>query len=1146
MSNKFREYKEFDLSKINQEILKYWEENDTFHQSISTRAGSPTFVFYEGPPSANGLPGIHHVVSRAIKDIFCRYKTQQGFLVKRKAGWDTHGLPVELAVEKILGITKEDIGKTISVADYNAACRTEVMKYTDKWEDLTRQMGYWVNMDNPYITYDSHYIETLWWLLKDLYKKNLLYKGYSIQPFSPAAGTGLSSHELNQPGCYRDVKDTTCIAQFKVVKNYKSQLLFENIDTDLFILAWTTTPWTLPSNTALAVGVNIRYVKVKTLNPYTSEPATVILAKDLFRNYFSEKNEVLTFSDYKSDSKNLPYQLISEFAGLELVGMDYEQLIPWVKPLGDAFSVVAGDFVTTGEGTGIVHIAPTFGADDDRVAKQNGIVPLMLIDKEGKQQPMVDRQGRFFRIDDLSPDFVSNNIDIQLYGEYAGRFVKNDYDDSLTENDSTLDIDLSVMLKRENRAFKVEKHVHSYPHCWRTDKPVLYYPLDSWFIRTTAVRDQLIELNKTINWKPQSTGIGRFGNWLENLVDWNLSRSRYWGTPLPIWRTEDRTEEVCIGSAEELMAEINKSVSAGVMESNPFKDFIVGDFSKENYDKIDFHRPFVDDIFLISPKGVKMFRETDLIDVWFDSGAMPFAQAHYPFENEDVFNEVFPADFIAEGVDQTRGWFFTLHAIATMVKGSVSFKNIISNGLVLDANGNKMSKRLGNGVDPFATIEKYGSDPLRWYMITNSQPWDNLKFDITGVDEVRRKFFGTLYNTYNFFALYANVDGFVFSEERVAEKLRPELDRWILSLLNSLIKDVTDAYENYEPTRAGRAISEFVTENLSNWYVRLSRKRFWGGEYDTDKISAYQTLYTCLENVAKLAAPIAPFYMDQLYCDLNRISGREPDNSIHLTLFPKYDENSINKELEERMYIAQKVSSMILGLRRKEKLKVRQPLAKIIIPVLNENFRKQFEAVESIILTEVNVKAVEYLTDAAGVIKKKIKANFKTLGPKFGKLMKAISLQISLMTQQEITGFERTGTFTGFIEGQQVTLSLEDVEIHSEDIPGLQVASEGAITVALDINVTPELRLEGIAREFVNRIQNLRKESNFDVTDKIILRIVRHPELNEAMDKFADYIGNQTLASRVELVANLPADKGKLVEIEKEIETYIQVEKEIV
>ncbi len=1155
MSKKFREYKEFDLSKINRDILKYWEENDTFHQSISTRAGRPTFVFYEGPPSANGLPGIHHVVSRAIKDIFCRYKTQQGFLVKRKAGWDTHGLPVELAVEKMLGITKEDIGKTITVAEYNAACRKEVMKYTDKWEELTHQMGYWVNMDDPYITYDSRYIETLWWLLKDLYNKNLLYKGYSIQPYSPAAGTGLSSHELNQPGCYRDVKDTTCIAQFKVVNNEKSKSLFADIDSDLFILAWTTTPWTLPSNTALAVGGHIRYVKVKTFNPYTSEPVTVILAKELLRNYFSEKNEELSFDDYKGDGKNIPFKVLAEFAGQDLVGFNYEQLVPWVKPMGDAFRVIAGDFVTTEDGTGIVHIAPTFGADDDRVAKQNGIVPLMLLDKEGLQHPMVDRQGRFFRVEDLSVDFVAHHIDVKLYGEYAGRYVKNEYDVTLTENDSTLDIDLSVMLKRENRAFKVEKHVHSYPHCWRTDKPVLYYPLDSWFIKTTAVRNQMIALNKTINWKPQSTGTGRFGNWLENLVDWNLSRSRYWGTPLPIWRTEDRTEEICIGSAEELISEINKSVDAGLMKENPFKDFKVGDYSKLNYEKIDFHRPYVDEIILVSPKGARMVRESDLIDVWFDSGAMPYAQAHYPFEclpeeepsgnGADGASFPFPADFIAEGVDQTRGWFFTLHAISTMVSGSVAFKNIISNGLVLDAHGNKMSKRHGNSIDPFETIDKYGSDPLRWYMITNSQPWDNLKFDIAGVEEVRRKFFGTLYNTYNFFALYANVDSFTYSEEPIAHEFRPELDRWILSLLNTLIKNVTDDYENYEPTRAGRAISEFVSENLSNWFVRLSRKRFWGGDYDTDKISAFQTLYTCLETVAKLAAPIAPFYMDQLYGDLNRISGHEEDNSIHLTYFPKYNKDLINLELEEQMDIAQRVSSMILGLRRKEKLKVRQPLAKIIVPVLNEKFRRQFEAVESIILTEVNVKQVEYLTDAEGVIKKKIKANFKALGPKYGKLMKAVSVLIGTLTQSEIATFERNGSFETTIEGEPVTLSLEDVEIQSEDIPGLQVASEGAITVALDINVTAELRLEGIAREFVNRIQNLRKESNFEVTDKIILRIVRHPELNEALDTYCDYIGSQTLASRVELVGHLAEGMGKLIEIEKGIETFIYVAREI-
>jgi isoleucyl-tRNA synthetase len=1143
MSKRFREYKAFDLSKINKEVLKFWEEDDTFHKSISTRKNSPSFVFYEGPPSANGLPGIHHVVSRTIKDIFCRYKTQQGFLVKRKAGWDTHGLPVELAVEKLLGITKENIGKTISVAEYNATCRKEVMKYTDKWEELTRKMGYWVNMDDPYVTYDSAYIESLWWLLKDLYNKKLLYKGYTIQPYSPAAGTGLSSHELNQPGAYRDVKDTTCVAQFKVARNEKSEFLFKNIDTDLFILAWTTTPWTLPSNTALAVGVNIRYIKVRTFNPYTFEPITVILAKDLYRSYFPEKNEGLDISSYSGEGKNIPYKLLDEYTGDELAGLTYEQLFPWVKPMGDAFRVIPGDFITTEEGTGIVHIAPTFGADDDRAARQTGIAPLLLIDREGKRQPMVDRQGKFYHLSDLDDDFIKKQVDVNQYSEFEGRYVKNAYDDTLTENDATLDIDLVVKLKKENRAFRVEKHEHSYPHCWRTDKPVLYYPLDSWFIRTTEVRDQLIELNKIINWKPASTGTGRFGNWLENLVDWNLSRSRFWGTPLPIWRTDDRTEEICIGSAEELISEINKSVAAGAMESNPFPDFVVGDYSKENYSKIDFHRPYVDEIVLVSSKGAKMYREPDLIDVWFDSGAMPYAQVHYPFENADKFGEVFPADFIAEGVDQTRGWFFTLHAISTMVKGSVAFKNIISNGLVLDANGNKMSKRLKNTVDPFETIENYGSDPLRWYLITNSQPWDNLKFDITGVDEVRRKFFGTLYNTYSFFALYANVDGFIYKEAETPYELRPELDRWILSLLNSLIKDVTEAYDNYEPTRAARAISEFVTENLSNWYVRLSRKRFWGGEYDQDKISGYQTLYTCLEKVAMLAAPIAPFYTDQLFNDLNKVTHRVDASSVHIALFPVADSELIDKSIEERMDIAQRVCSMILALRRKEKIKVRQPLAKIIVPILNDNFRKQFEAVENIVLAEVNVKEVEYLTDASGIIKKRIKANFKTLGPKYGKLMKQISALISNMSQSEISLFESRGSFESIIDGEQILLSLEDVEIHSEEIPGWQVASDGPITVALDMNITPDLKSEGIAREFINRIQNLRKESDFEVTDRIILRIVKHKDLDNAISQFSDYISNQTLASKLELVDRLPDGSGKLVELDQGVETFIQVEK---
>jgi isoleucyl-tRNA synthetase len=1143
MNKKFREYKEFNLSQINKDILKFWEEDDTFHKSITTRAEGKPFIFYEGPPSANGQPGIHHVVSRAIKDIFCRYKTQQGFLVKRKAGWDTHGLPVELSVEKSLGITKEDIGKHISVADYNAACRREVMKYTDLWEDLTQKMGYWVNMDDPYVTYDNRYIETLWWLLKSFYNKNLLYKGYTIQPYSPAAGTGLSSHELNQPGCYRDVKDTTCIAQFKVIRNEKSAPLFDQVSTDLYILAWTTTPWTLPSNTALAVGAAIKYVKVQTFNPYTGQPITVVLAKNLFRHYFPEKNEALTLESFSGEGKNIPYLLLGEFSGSQLVGVNYEQLFPWVKPMGDAFRVIPGDFVTTEDGTGIVHIAPTFGSDDDRVAKQTGIVPLLLIDNEGKRQPMVDRQGRFFRLSDLDADFVKENVSKELYKEFAGRFVKNSYDEKLTENDATLDVDLSVSLKLAGKAFRVEKYEHSYPHCWRTDKPVLYYPLDSWFIKSTAVRDQMIDLNKTINWKPQSTGTGRFGNWLENLVDWNLSRSRYWGTPLPIWRTEDGTEELCIGSVEELIAEIEKSVVAGFMPENPYKEFVVGDNSKENYEKIDLHRPFVDDIILVSPNGVKMVRELDLIDVWFDSGAMPFAQVHYPFEHKEEFDTLFPADFIAEGVDQTRGWFFTLHAIATMAKGSVAFKNIISNGLVLDAAGNKMSKRLGNAADPFVTIEKYGSDPVRWYMITNSQPWDNLKFDLAGIDEVRRKFFGTLYNTYSFFSLYANVDGFAYREAELQNSERPELDRWILSLLNTLVKDVTEAYETYEPTKAGRAISEFVSENLSNWYVRLSRKRFWGGEYDADKISAYQTLYTTLETIAKLIAPLAPFYSDQLYRDLNKVARREVDQSVHLTIFPVSDDSLVDKALEERMELAQKASSMVLGLRRKEKIKVRQPLARIIVPVLSERFRKQFEAIENIVLTEVNVKAVEYLTDASGIIKKKIKPNFKTLGPKYSKLMKQIASMVTAMDQAQIATFEREGSYDTLIEGEPVRLVTEDVEILTEDIPGWQVASEGNLTVALDIHVSPELKLEGIARELINRIQNLRKDSGFEVTDKIELTIGNHPELAEALEKYGDYICTQTLAVQLKLADISETSEDQLFEIDPGLETSITVKK---
>ncbi len=1288
MSSKFQEYKQLDLSQINKEVLKRWAEDDTFHKSISTREGNPTFVFYEGPPSANGMPGIHHVMARAIKDIFCRYKTMKGFRVHRKAGWDTHGLPVELSVEKALNITKEDIGKKISVEEYNQSCRSEVMKYTREWEELTRIMGYWVNMDDPYVTFDNRYIETVWWLLKKIYDKGLMYKGYTIQPYSPAAGTGLSSHELNQPGCYRDVKDTTAIAQFKTIRNEKSEFLFEGVDTDVYFLAWTTTPWTLPSNTALCVGPGIKYVKAKTFNPYTGIPVTLILAKDLFNVYFNEKNAELQFEEYKQGDKNIPYKIIGEYKGNDLKGVQYEQLIEWVKPKGKAFEVITGDFVTIEDGTGIVHIAPTFGVDDDRVAKQNGISPLIVEDLEGKMQALVDKQGRFFPTKNLDKNFVEKYVNVENYHNFGGRYVKNEFDDKLEDGAPTVDVDISVMLKLQNKAFKIEKHVHSYPHCWRTDKPVLYYPLDSWFIKTTAVKDKMVELNKTINWKPASTGTGRFGNWLENLVDWNLSRSRFWGTPLPIWRTEDGTEEICIGSTKELMAEIDKAMKIGFMDENPYEGFEVGNNSKENYDKADLHKPYVDKIILVSPSGEKMFRESDLIDVWFDSGAMPYAQKHYPFENphllapsnspkggerrapkwqtardssygllkelakkqkenpteaevflwqnlksknlsgykfrqqhiidqfiadfvclekqlivevdggyhtlpevvisdkqrtemleelgfkvirftneevisniDGVLNEItsvlsslplgegrggaslFPADFIAEGVDQTRGWFFTLHAISTMIGESVAFKNIISNGLVLDKAGNKMSKRLGNAADPFKTIEKYGSDPLRWYMITNAQPWDNLKFDIGGVEEVKRKFFGTLYNTYNFFALYANVDGFTYSEKEIPVEQRTEIDRWVISLLNSLIKEVGESYENYEPTRAGRAISEFVSENLSNWFVRLSRKRYWGGEYSTDKISAYQTLYTCLTTVAKLMAPIAPFYSDLLFSDLNKATGKETDQSIHLIDFPEFNTRLIDKDLEEKMAIAQKASSMILALRRKEKLKVRQPLAKIIVPVLNPKFQEQFDAVKNIILAEVNVKEVEFLTDTAGIISKKIKPNFKTLGPKYGKLMKQIAGSVSKLKQADISVFEKTGNFEILVGDEKITIGLEDIEIQTEDIPGLTVATEGQLTVALDINITDELKQEGIAREFINKIQNLRKDSNFEVTDRIIISIEKHAEFNDAILNHKDYICTQTLANQLNLVDVLNNVKVKKAEIDKDIFVKILVEK---
>lgn len=1123
MSNlKFKEYKGLDLSRINEDILKQWDADDTFHRSIETREGHPTFVFYEGPPSANGKPGIHHVMARTIKDIICRFKTQQGYLVHRKAGWDTHGLPVELGVEKKLGITKEDIGSKISIEEYNKICRQEVMTYTDIWEQLTRNMGYWVNMDDPYITYDNKYIETLWYLLSELYKKGLLYKGYTIQPYSPAAGTGLSNHELNQPGCYRDVKDTTCTAQFTVIRNERSEFLYDDVFGTLYFLAWTTTPWTLPSNTALAVGPTIRYVKVQSYNPYTAEPLTVILAKDLLYNYFPKKNEELPMEGYDGNGKNIPYRVVAEYAGADLIGVQYEQLVPWIKPDGDAFRVIGGDYVTTEDGTGIVHIAPTFGADDDRVAKQSGIPPLVVVDRAGKRQPMVDRTGKFFLLEDMDPDFVQTHVDAAAYKEYAGRFVKNAYDPNLTENDPTLDIDLCMKFKFENKAFKIEKHVHNYPHCWRTDKPVLYYPLDSWFIKTTALKDRLIALNETINWKPVSTGAGRFGKWLENLVDWNLSRSRYWGTPLPIWATEDHSEMKCIGSVAELKAEIDKSVAAGFMSENPFADYVEGDYSKENYKKFDLHRPYVDQIVLVSDTGRKMVRESDLIDVWFDSGAMPYAQVHYPFEiSGEAFRKVYPADFVAEGVDQTRGWFFTLHALAVMLFDSVAFKNIISNGLVLDKNGNKMSKRLGNAVDPFEVLEKYGADAVRWYMISNSQPWDNLKFDVDGVDEVRRKFFGTLYNTYSFFALYANVDGFTGKEKEIPVAERPEIDRWIISLLNTLVADVTRYLENYDPTPAARAIQEFVGENLSNWYVRLNRKRFWGGGLSDDKLAAYQTLYTCLETVAQLSAPFAPFISDRIFTDLNAVSGRHSEVSVHLSLFPIAEVSLVDRDLEEKMAMAQKVSSMVLALRRKVNIKVRQPLSKILIPVLDPVVKEHIEAVRGLILSEVNIKELEFIEDTTGVITKRIKPNFKTLGPRYGKQMKQISALVAAFSQADIAQLERTDSWTTEIDGVKIEATAADFDITSEDMPGWLVTTEGKLTVAMDITLTDELRKEGLARELVNRIQNIRKDSGFEVTDKIRVTFEKNEMVGAAIASFRDYITTQVLAVEILETENL-------------------------
>ncbi len=1127
---KFKEYKQLNLSEVNKQMLKEWDDKGLFHKSITERDGAPSFVFYEGPPSANGMPGIHHVMARTIKDTFCRYKTMQGFQVKRKAGWDTHGLPVELGVEKRLGITKEDIGKKVTVDEYNTACREDVMKYTREWEDLTHKMGYWVDMNDPYITYDNKYIETLWYLLKQLYGKGLLYKGYTIQPYSPAAGTGLSTHELNQPGCYRDVKDTTCVAQFKVKGAVDA---FSALKGDVYMLAWTTTPWTLPSNTALCVGPKIEYLAVESFNPYTGIPATYIVAKPLVNSIFNPKAVEVAMGDYQAGDKLVPFRIVGECKGADIVGVQYEQLIPWMNPGEGAFRVIAGDFVTTEDGTGIVHIAPTFGADDAMVAKKAGVPALTLTTAKGETRPMVDMTGKFFNLDDLDAQFVADNVSVDAYSQFAGRFVKNAYDATLTDKDETLDISICMMLKQQNLVFKIEKHTHNYPHCWRTDKPVLYYPLDSWFIRTTACREEMIELNETINWKPKSTGSGRFGKWLENLQDWNLSRSRYWGTPLPIWRTEDGADEKCIGSIEELIAEIEKSIAAGVMTENPYKNFVIGDMSKANYDpkNIDLHRPYVDGIVLVSSDGKPMKRELDLIDVWFDSGAMPYAQIHYPFENKDIFDkkDVYPADFISEGVDQTRGWFFTLHAIGTMAFNSVAFKNVISNGLVLDKKGNKMSKRLGNGVDPFESIEKYGSDPLRWYMMTNASPWDNLKFDEEGIDEVRRKFFGTLYNTYSFFALYANVDGFEYKEADIPMNERPEIDRWILSLLNTLVKDVTENYENYEPTRAGRAISDFVGENLSNWYVRLNRKRYWGGDYTQDKISAYQTLYTCLATVAKLMAPIAPYFADQLYLDLNAATGKESFESVHLAQFPICNDAVIDSNLEECMQLAQQSSSMILALRRKAEKKVRQPLGRAVIPAPDAKTLEQLSYISSLIKTEVNIKELEVVTaeDSSISLVKRIKPNFKTLGKKYGKQMKEIAAVIGGFNQEQIAEIESNAQMTLSLESGEVVVELADVEIATEDMPGWLVANEGTLTIALDVTVTEELRQEGIARELVNRIQNIRKSNGYEITDKITVSIERLDAINDAVSNFADYIGTQTLATGVQLVDSL-ADATEL------------------
>ena len=1185
---KFKEYsKQLNLSDINKEILKEWDNHSLFEESMKLREGSPTFVFYEGPPSANGMPGIHHVMARTIKDIVCRYKTMRGYHVKRKAGWDTHGLPVELGVEKNLGITKEDIGKKISVDEYNEACRKEVMKYTKEWTDLTHKMGYWVDLDNPYITYDSKYIESVWWLLRQLYDKGLLYKGYTIQPYSPAAGTGLSTHELNQPGCYRDVKDTTATALFEILEPRPEMSEWGKP----YFMAWTTTPWTLPSNTALCVGPEFEYVAVKTYNPYNGEKITVVLAEELIGAYFKKEGAEKSLEEYKPGDKVIPYEITGRWKGSELVGIRYSQLMPWVKPTerldehsadyiknfaeahpenifeasGDkfvevadlAFRVIPGDYVTTDDGTGIVHIAPTFGADDAKVARLAGVPPLFMIDKAGDTRPMVDFSGRYWPVDELAPEFVAKCVNIEEYKHHAGDYVKNAYDPKYNEGGKydakaadaaeDLNIVLCLEMKKAGKAFRIEKHVHNYPHCWRTDKPVLYYPLDSWFIRTTAARDNLIALNENIKWKPASTGSGRFGKWLENLQDWNLSRSRYWGTPLPIWRSEDGKEEICIGSYEELSKEIDKAVKAGVMKSNPIidKGFKPGDNSAENYKNIDLHRPYVDEIVLVSETGKPMKRETDLIDVWFDSGAMPYAQVHYPFENKELLDskEVYPADFIAEGVDQTRGWFFTLHAIAGMIFDSVAFKAVISNGLVLDKNGNKMSKRLGNAIDPFDNIEKFGSDPVRWYMISNSAPWDNLKYDENGVAEVSRKLFATLYNTYKFFALYANVDGFTGAEPDVATDKRPEIDRWILSLLNSLVKNVRESLDDYEPTRAARAIEEFVNDNLSNWYVRLNRKRFWAGVMDEDKLSAYQTLYKCLKTVALLMAPFAPFYSDRLYSDLIGPSLEENGYaSVHTADFPESDPALIDPALEMRMALAQKITSNVLALRRKVNIKVRQPLQTLLVPVADKAGREAVEALENLIKSEVNVKELKIVDNEESGLVKKVKADFKKLGPRFGKMMKQVGAAIATMSQADIANLEKNGKFR--FENLEGTpeITLEDVDVYAEDIPGWLVANDGDVTVALDVTVTPELKNEGMARELINRIQNLRKSSGLEITDKIDVALTDLPEIRAAIEEFGDYISGQVLANELTLIEDLNGEDTSDLDLEG-LNAYVRIQK---